>query len=153
MSPGRESERMPLTRRPATPADDDFVYALREAGYRALVEVLFGPWIEAQQREIQAKDMAEAPHEIVEEDEIAVGCIAVSTHADHDFLEDILIAPAHRNRGLGTRLMREVMATASARGVPLRLSVLDGNPVRSLYERLGFRVTAVVSPRTRMEWP
>jgi GNAT superfamily N-acetyltransferase len=108
-----------LTRRPVTDADADFVYALREAGYRKLVEVLFGPWIEAQQREIQAKDMLEAPHEIIEEAGVRVGCIAVSTHADHDFVEDILIAPEHRNRGVGTVLMREVMAAARARGVPL----------------------------------
>lgn len=144
---------MAVTRRPVTEHDQDFVYALREAGYRELVEVLFGPWIEEQQREIQAKDMAETPHEIVEEDGVRVGCIAVSAHADHDFVEDILIAPAHRNRGLGTLLMREVMAAARVRGVPLRLSVLDGNPVRALYERLGFRVIAVLPPRTRMEWP
>jgi hypothetical protein len=43
-------------------------------------------------------------------------------------------------------------AIAAARGVPLELSVLDGNRARELYLRLGFVVTRVVPPRTRMAW-
>ena len=30
---------------------------------------------------------------------------------------------------------------------------VDPNPARRLYERLGFRVTRHVPPRTKMEWP
>jgi len=142
-----------LTRRAATLTDVDFIYALREAGYRQHVEVLFGPWLEPAQRAFLARDMDETPYEIVLEDEVAVGTIAVARHADHDLLEDILVAPANRDRGIGTRLMHALMAEARARGVPLRLSVLDGNRVRALYDRLGFRVTLTVPPRTKMEWP
>lgn len=144
---------MTITRRPATEADVDLIYALRESAYREHVEALFGPWLEPHQRELLAKDMAEAPYEILLDDGAAVGSLAVAKHADHDFLEDIMLAPAHRDRGIGTHVMRELMAEATARGVPLRLSVLDGNRARVLYERLGFRVTRVEPPRTKLEWP
>lgn len=142
-----------ITRRPAVESDVDFIYALREAAYRERVEALFGPWLEPQQRELLANDMAETPYQIVLDDGVAVGAIAVAHHADHDFLDDIMIAPAHRDRRIGTHVMRELMTAARARAVPLRLSVLDGNRVRALYERLGFRATLVVPPRTKFEWP
>ena len=144
---------MLIVRLTATAADVEFLYSLRESSYRERVEALFGPWLEDQQRGFLANDMAEAPYEIIEADGVPIGALAVSAHVDHDFLEDFMIAPAHQGRGVGTGLMRELMDAARARGVPLRLSVLDGNRVRALYERLGFRVTLVVPPRTKMEWP
>jgi ribosomal protein S18 acetylase RimI-like enzyme len=144
---------MPTTRRPVTEDDIDFVYALRESAYRARVEQHFGPWLEPQQREFLANDMAETPYQIILENGRAVGSVAVSHHDDHDFVEDIMVHADHRDRGLGTHVMHELMDAAKARGVPLRLSVLDGNRVRVLYERLGFRVTLVVPPRTKFEWP
>jgi ribosomal protein S18 acetylase RimI-like enzyme len=144
---------MAITRRRAREADVDFLYRLRESSYRALVEQLFGPWVEEQQRQFLANDMAEASYEIVELDAVPIGAIAVCPHADHDLLEDIMIVPAHQSRGIGTAVMRELMDAARARSISLRLSVLDGNRVRSLYDRLGFRVTLVVPPRTKMQWP
>jgi ribosomal protein S18 acetylase RimI-like enzyme len=113
---------MTIVRRPATDRDVDYIYALREAAYRERVEALFGPWLEPQQREFLANDMAETPYQIVVDDDVDVGSIAVAHHADHDFLDDIMIAPEHRDRGIGTQVMRMLMDEARTRGVPLRLS-------------------------------
>lgn len=142
-----------FTRRDATDRDFDFLYRLRESSYRAHVEVLFGPWLESEQRRFLANDMTEARYEIVELDGAPIGSVAVGARDDHDLVEDLMIVPAHRGGGIGTALMRAAMGAAHARGVPLRLSVLDGNRASSLYARLGFRVTAIVPPRTKMEWP
>lgn len=46
--------------------------------------------------------------------------------------------PDHQGRGLGTELLRRVLARADARRLPVRLQVLKGNPARRLYRRLGF---------------
>src|SRR5688500_11036113 len=97
-----------VTRRPAIESDVDFIYALRESAYRERVEALFGPWLELQQRQFLANDMAETPYEIVLDDGVAVGSIAVAHNADHDFLEDIMIVSEHRDRGIGTHVMREL---------------------------------------------
>jgi ribosomal protein S18 acetylase RimI-like enzyme len=52
------------------------------------------------------------------------------------------ILPAFRGRGLGSAIVRDLLAEAHARSVPVTLQVLKENPrARGLYERLGFAVT------------
>ena len=48
--------------------------------------------------------------------------------------------PAYQGRGIGTQVVRDVLAEARDRGVPARISVEVDNPLaRALYERLGFK--------------
>jgi ribosomal protein S18 acetylase RimI-like enzyme len=58
--------------------------------------------------------------------------------AEHDVrVMDIAIAPAFRGRGIGTALLRDVIASAGGTKVSIHVEV--NNPARELYERLGFR--------------
>lgn len=70
-----------------------------------------------------------------------VGILAVARRPGEVFDGDIGLASAWRNRGLGSALLREVMAQARAQGRPVALQVLWTNPARQLCERLGFRAT------------
>jgi ribosomal protein S18 acetylase RimI-like enzyme len=63
------------------------------------------------------------------------------------------ILPSHQNRGIGTRLVRELAREAKESGRPLRLRVLSVNPARRLYEREGFQVTSTTPERIFMERP
>lgn len=51
---------------------------------------------------------------------------------------DIALLPAYRGAGIGTRLMRALVAEAARRAMPMCLYVEFDNPVRALYRRLGF---------------
>lgn len=51
---------------------------------------------------------------------------------------DIALLPAYRGAGIGTRLMRALVAEAARREMPMCLYVEFHNPVRALYRRLGF---------------
>jgi GNAT superfamily N-acetyltransferase len=51
---------------------------------------------------------------------------------------DIALLPAYRGAGIGTRLMRTLVAEAARRAMPVCLYVEFDNPVRALYRRLGF---------------
>jgi ribosomal protein S18 acetylase RimI-like enzyme len=51
---------------------------------------------------------------------------------------DIALLPAFRGRGVGTALLRDLMAEADEAGKRLSIHVEMNNPARSLYDRLGF---------------
>lgn len=53
-------------------------------------------------------------------------------------LLDLSLLPEHRGRGLGGRLLADLLAEAEAAGKPVRLRVETSNPARRLYERSGF---------------
>ncbi|MFL6206900.1 MAG: GNAT family N-acetyltransferase [Acidimicrobiales bacterium] len=58
-------------------------------------------------------------------------------------LVELQVDPAHRNEGLGGKLLEEVERVAQERGAPtLSLTTSIDNPARRLYERAGFRVEA-----------
>ena len=52
---------------------------------------------------------------------------------------DIALLPAHRGRGLGTFLLRSLLAEADREGRTVSLHVEFFNRARSLYDRLGFQ--------------
>lgn len=54
---------------------------------------------------------------------------------------DIALLAHHRNQGLGTALLGDLVAHAAASGKAVRLEVLFGSPAIHLYRRLGFRAT------------
>ena len=51
---------------------------------------------------------------------------------------DIALAPEFRGQGIGTSLLRDLMAEADASGRKLSIHVEMNNPARALYDRLGF---------------
>jgi GNAT superfamily N-acetyltransferase len=56
------------------------------------------------------------------------------------FVEDLYVAERARRHGVGRRLLARLAQIAIERGCPrLDLGVLDWNPARGFYDRLGFR--------------
>ena len=146
-------EGLELRLRRARPDEADFFYQARTAGFKDHVEQVFGPWLDSFQRPLSDADFVELPVEIIECDGEPIGYQAIVRHDDHWFLDEIVLLPAMRNRGVGTRLVRDVMTAAREAQVPLRLSVLHVNPAQALYARLGFRIERIEHPRVKMVWP
>lgn len=141
----------PFRLRPATPGDGDFFFSTREAAFRVYVEAIWG-WDDVQQRAAANRDFAELPVQIVESDGVGIGYLCLVRRADIDLLDEIALLREWRGRGIGSSLVRDAMASAASRGVAIHLSVLFNNPARNLYDRMGFRATAVEHPRVKMEW-
>ena len=55
-------------------------------------------------------------------------------------ISEINLLPKHQGNGIGSRIIREIQATARFQGKWVELQVLKVNPAIRLYERLGFRV-------------
>jgi ribosomal protein S18 acetylase RimI-like enzyme len=58
----------------------------------------------------------------------------------------IAVLPAHRGRGVGQRLLAELLEAARGRFRAVSLSVRADNPARRLYERTGFRALPGADP-------
>jgi ribosomal protein S18 acetylase RimI-like enzyme len=52
---------------------------------------------------------------------------------------DIALLPEMRGKGIGGKIMRDVIAEADEAGVPVAIHVERNNPAMRLYERLGFQ--------------
>lgn len=140
-----------LSSRPASSGDREFLFTVRRAALRAYVDETTG-WRDADQRAVADQEFGTLPYAVVEDGERPVGYVCVLHERDHDFVEEIALLPDAQGRGIGTRLLGDILEAARRRGVPVRLSVFLSNPARALYTRLGFTVLTIEPPRMTMEW-
>lgn len=70
------------------------------------------------------------------------GCVAVTPEEGGLVLEHFYLYPAFQGRGLGTAILRHVLAEADKAGQSVRLSVLRMSDAERFYRRFGFIETA-----------
>jgi ribosomal-protein-alanine acetyltransferase len=125
--------------RRATPDDLPFIRALEQQTETA------AHWAE---REYDALFAAEAPTRLalvaISEEEDDAGCIisfviARCSTAEWE-IENVVVAPEQRNRGVGIKMIRELLMQAQSAGATsVLLEVRESNlAARRLYEKIGF---------------
>lgn len=134
--------------RPVGDADRAFLaqlYASTRAEELAIV-----PWTDEQKaaflaQQFEAQDAHYrayydgATFDVIEVDGERAGRVYVHRGQREIRIVDISLTPSFRGRGLGTRLLRALIAEADDGGRKLSIHVEMHNPARRLYERLGFR--------------
>lgn len=70
----------------------------------------------------------------------AAGRLYLDHNPDDLRIVDVALLPAFRGKGLGERLLRDILDAAAAAGKPVTIHVERQNRARHLYDRLGFRV-------------
>jgi GNAT superfamily N-acetyltransferase len=125
--------------RPVVGADFDFLWQLKLDTLKQYIEPLFGWDEELAKRILRDRVMPEGCIVAVEGKD--VGVLKVTLDDDWLTLREIGLVPSIQGRGLGTRLIRDVLAYADERRLPVELLVMKPNPARRLYERLGFEVS------------
>ena len=151
---------MNIELRPFSANDQDFLYRLY-ASTRMAEIAPFG-WNPAQQEtflrmQFHAQqrwyEMAYegADHQVIMVDSQPVGRILVHRGNSAHVLVDIALLDEYRNRGIGTRLLQQLITSTAQQHVPLRLQVIKSNPACHLYERLGFVKTGEEGMHFQME--
>jgi ribosomal protein S18 acetylase RimI-like enzyme len=132
--------------RAALPTDvefEQFLYASTREDLRPLGPEVFdglvGMQFRAQSMSIKL-DHPDAERKIVLVDGAPVGRLVVDASAEHVEVIDIAILPQYRNHGIGTGVLRGVLAHADRIGRAVRLHVEKQNRAMHLYERLGFSI-------------
>ena len=140
-----------LTLRSAYSSDFPFLCLLRRLTMKSYVELTWGAWSDTDQAERFRGEFHPLNYQIVIHQGKEIGCLSVEDLKDLLFVDFIAILPEYQRRGIGTRIMKNVIAQAEERKIPVCLNVLKVNPARSLYERLGFRVVGGDDHRHHME--
>jgi ribosomal protein S18 acetylase RimI-like enzyme len=147
--------------RPVELDDDELlfrVYASTRAEELAVV-----PWDEAQKEaflraQFQAQNRwyrehyAGASFDAVLVDGEPCGRLYVYRGAAEIRIVDITLLPEHRGNGVGTSLLRGLLAEADAAGKCVSIHVERMNPALRLYERLGFSVVEDKGVYMLLEW-
>jgi len=93
-----------------------------------------------------------ARFDVIERDATPIGRLIVDRRARAIHVVDIALLPEHRSRGIGTSLLHELLAEATANGQLVTLRVDRENPARSLYRRLGFATVSEDEIYAAMAW-
>ena len=118
--------------------DYDFGKHVHHTCYRDVVLRQFGTWDGLLQEGFFRETWFAYPHKLVLIDEQPVGVLCIIDKPDCLIIQEIQILPAYQGSGLGTKILKEQIALAKSRGIPIRLRVLRENRAKFLYERLGF---------------
>jgi ribosomal protein S18 acetylase RimI-like enzyme len=94
-------------------------------------------WDDAEQRAYLAKNLVLERVRVIVVDGFDVGRLDVQEGDDEIFLALIELVPEHQGRGIGGRLIRDILDRADGRGVVLSVLAVNHRAYR-LYRRLGF---------------
>lgn len=143
--------------------DDDLPFLCRLYASTRAQEMALVPWSEEEkkrfltlqfeaQHKFYLEQFADAQFSVVLLDGEPAGRLYVDRRQDEIRLIDIALLPEHRGRGLGGRLMEDVLAEGRETGLPVRIHVERNNPALRLYHRLGFEEIEDQGVYYLMEW-
>ncbi|RPH48823.1 MAG: GNAT family N-acetyltransferase [Planctomycetota bacterium] len=115
--------------RPAEPSDLEFIWHLRVATMRHMIEEAYG-WDEATERAYAAESLGGM---IVLVGEKPVGVVTLADWGDQLHVVWMAIASEVQGRGLGRALVESCQRQAQQARKPLTLQVLQGNPAVAMY--------------------
>jgi ribosomal protein S18 acetylase RimI-like enzyme len=130
---------MQLTLRPALPSDRPFVERVYFETQRWIIERLFGWRGDETERQKFANFYNETSAQIIRLDGDDAGWITVITDDAGVEISQIYVLPEFQNKGVGTRIISDIIAKARSSSLCVRISTAKINPAIRLYERLGFR--------------
>lgn len=137
---------------PATYEDQPWLEQLRRAVYRDLFFATWGGWDEARHLRHCAECWTRGGIYCIEVDGERVGMIQLLERPDVVEIGEIQIQPTHQGRGIGTRLLLDMIARAHAQHKKVSLSTgLKNHRAFALYQRLGFRHVAQTETHNHME--
>jgi GNAT superfamily N-acetyltransferase len=136
--------------RPATIEDREWLWELKRATMREYVAAVYG-WDDETQRKMFEAKFDPSRIRVVQVDGSDVGLLEVEEREVDFFLGRIEILPAFQNRGIGSAVIGAVASEARAKDKIVRLQALRSNPVRQLYERLGFSLEEETATHFKMK--
>ncbi|RAS28865.1 GNAT family N-acetyltransferase [Paraburkholderia bryophila] len=127
-----------LTLRPATHADEAFLFELRKA---TMTEHLtrVGEAVDDAAHRARLLHRYDAA-QVICIDGAPAGLLKAYRTDTEWVVVQVQIVPARQGHGIGARALQAVLRIAQTDALPVTLKVLKGNPAKRLYDRLGFKI-------------
>lgn len=81
-----------------------------------------------------------------------IGRLYLDRRQDEIRIVDIALLPDYRNQGIGSKLLKDILAEGQQNQLLVRIHVEQNNPAMALYTRLGFEKVAEQGVYWLMEW-
>jgi GNAT superfamily N-acetyltransferase len=122
---------------PVSEADFEPLLALRVDVMREHLERVFR-YKPERARRIFREHFDEPGLRLILVDGERAGCVGFRTGDGEIKIDSFYLARRYHNSGLGTAILKVLLAEADAQGLPVQLDVLHGSPADRFYERHGF---------------
>jgi GNAT superfamily N-acetyltransferase len=150
-----------VTLRPVGPGDEPFLYRVYASTREA--ELALTGWDGEQQQAFLRQQFGaqqayyrqhyqDPAFQVVLCDGVPAGRLYVARWADEIRIVDIALLPPWRNAGIGTALLRGLLAEGAGAGKRVSIHVERFNPALRLYARLGFRQVEDKGVYLLLEW-
>ena len=124
----------------AVARDQRWLDQLRRTVYRELFIATFGKWDERRHARHTRECWDRGHISIIQVDGERVGMIQILDHPHSVEIGEVQIQPAYQRRGIGSRVLSDVISQAHKRGKSVALSVaLKNEQAYRFYQRHGFR--------------
>lgn len=127
---------MQITFRKIRTEDFEFLRRLHRAALKDYIAQTWG-WEEEYQEQRFKKEFDPNDGEIIVANGEDAGFLWTKEKETETFLVSIRLLPDHQNKGIGTKIILDLVERSTR---PIRLQVLKVNPAKNLYERLGFKI-------------
>ena len=152
---------MPITLRPITLEDEGFLFRVYASTREE--ELAQTDWDDAQkeaflkmqfyaQHKYYVEQFHKASFDVILLDGEPIGRLYLDRRKAELHIIDIALLPAYRNRGIGSTLLKAILAEGEQAGLFVSIYVEQFNPALRLYIRLGFRHNGENGVYYLMEW-
>ena len=153
---------MQLTLLEKTPADDDFLFSVY-ASTRAAEMALLVHWSEEQKKQfLRSQFAAQHQHYLSRYPDAFYGVIRFENHpvgrlytaelTDEIRIIDLTVLPEFRLRGIGGKILSDVLQKGASMRKPLQIYIESFNPSGEFFERRGFKQVSEQGVHVLWRW-
>lgn len=128
-----------ITLQPATKEDADFARETHHQAYRDVVEKQFKEWNNVKQDQFFDESWDEKTHEVILFKGEPCGYIHQEVRPDSVYVHELVIHPKFQNRGIGSRILRNIIKLAESKNLSVLLQTFHANRAIGLYKKFGFK--------------
>ncbi|MFZ2523298.1 MAG: GNAT family N-acetyltransferase [Minisyncoccia bacterium] len=141
-----------ITKRPAEKNDFEFAKNVHHLAYHDVVLKQFGSWDEKMQDGFFERSWIPETHQIIYFNNVPAGYCSFINYPDHIFASELVILPEFQGKGIGSKLLTNLIKESDEKSIPIKLQVFKQNRAQELYRRLGYKDVEEEGTHIKMEY-